>query len=147
MSTTFVCKEATTRAEVDAITEVIWAAHYSPYQPFFSAYNPIFGPTSGDRESAIAASKERFWKMHVGTPGSHWVMIIDPETEKVVAGGEWTFNTSNPFPGGYEPDKIVAEQWPEGTVGRDFVSEMFKQLYKPRQTWMQRPVACKPNSS
>lgn len=145
MASSLICKEATTRADIDAIAEMLWKAYATPYRPFFSALNPIFGPSASDRAMAIAASKEKYWRsMHLnlndGT-SNHWIMIIEPETGKVVAGGQWGFHLKNPYPDGYVPEKIVARTWPPDTLERDFVTELMRQLYKPRQTWMQRPVA------
>lgn len=142
MSSPFIIKEATTRAEIDAIAEMNWKSFYTPYQPMFSALNPVLGPTEADRKAAIEVTKESYWKMHLGE-GSNWVMAIDPETSEVAAGCQWVFHTKNPYPDGYVPEKIVAANWPEGSPERELASKLLRQVYKPRQTWVQKPVACK----
>lgn len=129
-------KEATTRSEIDAIVDLVWKAQYNPYDPSFSAFFPVFGPTARDRETAIQKSKDRLWQSHQSEPSSHWIYVEDPLTGKVVGGTEWQLYETNPFLSG--PPKLEAHWWPEGE-GRNFCNEILRQCYAPRHRWFTRP--------
>ncbi len=82
----FMTIEVTSWDEFDALIDVVWKAHYNPYDPAFSAFFPIFGPTAADREAAIQAGRmycnellrlchapKHQWmnRPHLGTSKSH----------------------------------------------------------------------------
>jgi len=136
MASSLILKEATTRSELDAITDVVWLANYTPYRALFSGIYPIFGPTTADREAAVTSSKNRNWKSHISDPSSHWFYVKDTESEQVLGGVQWKVHDTNPYPKGPVPFKV--DWWPEGE-GRNFVAEMLKQLYAARMWWMQKP--------
>ncbi|MCJ1271667.1 hypothetical protein MMC22_011572 [Lobaria immixta] len=129
-------KEAITRNELDAIVDLVWKAQYNPYDPSFSAFFPVFGPTARDREVAIKNSKDRLWQSHQSEPSSHWIYVEDPLTGEVVGGTEWQLYETNPFVNG--PPKMEASWWPEGE-GRNFCNEILRQCYAPRHRWLTRP--------
>lgn len=129
-------KEATTRNELDAVVDLVWKAQYNPYDPSFSAFFPVFGPTAGDREAAIKKSKDRLWQSHQSDSSSHWIYVEDPSTGEVVGATEWELYETNPFPEG--PPKMEASWWPEGE-GRNFCNEILRQCYAPRHRWLTRP--------
>lgn len=132
----FTTREATSRQDVDDITDLTWASHYNPYRPFVGLNLTVFGPTKEDRDAGVVASKQRYWDRHSANPASHWIMVHEKLTGKLVGASEWLINEKNPFPNGVP--KIIATWWPEG-VGRDFCSEMLNQAYLPRTSWMRRP--------
>lgn len=129
-------REAVTRHEFDAIVDLVWKAQYNPYDPSFSAFFPVFGPTAGDREAAIQKSKDRLWESHLSEPSSRWFYVQDPSTGEVVGGTEWQLHETNPYPSG--PPKIEATWWPEGE-GRHFCNEILRQCYAPRHQWFAKP--------
>ena len=129
-------KEVSGREELDAIIEIAWVANFNPYRPLIAGVFPIFGPTAADRQAAIQASKDRYWNAHVLDPSSHWLYVRESTTGQVLGGTQWQIYTRNPYLKG--TPELVAEWWPEGE-GRNFVTEMIRQLYKARHLWMHRP--------
>ena len=135
----YVVKELQTRAELDAVVDVIWKAQYSPYMPSASIFFPVFGYTAEDRVAGIADSKERLWKEHSSDPSSsHWIFVEDTTTSQVVAGALWEWHENNPFKDGIA--KVDMYWWPKGEA-KDFCEEMIRQAMTPRSLWMHRPHA------
>lgn len=132
----YAVREATTKQELDEIMEVIWAANYTPYEPFVQLFFPILGYTTAHREAAILESKERFWSYHLADPSSHWYYALDTSTGKVVGCAQWVISETNPFASGVP--KLRAPWWPEGE-GRSFCENILNQVYRPRAIWMTRP--------
>ena len=64
MGQRYVIREAKTKEELDEIIKVIWAANYTPYEPFMQLFFPVLGYTTAHREAAIAESKQRIWTRH-----------------------------------------------------------------------------------
>lgn len=126
----FVAREATTRSEFDALIDVVWKAQYNPYDPAFSAFSPIFGPTAADRKAAIQESKDRLWQTHLSDPSGHWIYVRDPTSGEVVGGTEWLIHKTNPYANG--APKMEAPWRPEGSEGRVFCNELLRQCYAPR---------------
>lgn len=132
----YVIREVTTKQELDGILDVIWAANYSPYEPFVQLFFPVLGYTSAHREAAIAESKDRFWSQHQGDPTSHWYYAFDTVTGDKVGCAQWVISQNNPFAAGVP--KLTAPWWPEGEC-RQFCESILNQVYRPRASWMTRP--------
>jgi hypothetical protein len=132
----YVIREANTKQELDEILDVIWAANYTPYEPFVQLFFPVLGYTPAHREAAIAESKDRFWTQHQADPSSHWYYAFDTTTGVKVGCAQWVISESNPFSAGVP--KLQAPWWPEG-VYRDFCESIINQVYRPRASWMTRP--------
>jgi|TARA_R110002003_G_scaffold172_1_gene14085 hypothetical protein len=132
----YVVREANTRQELDQILDVIWAANYTPYEPFVQLFFPVLGYTSAHREAAIIESKERFWVQHHTDPSSHWYYASDTATGQTIGCAQWMVSESNPFATGVP--KLTAPWWPEGECRR-FCESILDQVYKPRASWMTRP--------
>ncbi|KAL5117129.1 hypothetical protein ACEQ8H_004954 [Pleosporales sp. CAS-2024a] len=132
----YVVREATTRRELDGILDVIWAANYTPYEPFVQLFFPVLGYTSAHREAAIAESKERIWRQHQSDTCSHWYYAIDTATGKHIGCAQWVVSEQNPFASGVP--KLTAPWWPEGEC-RNFCESILNQVYRPRASWMTRP--------
>jgi hypothetical protein len=132
----YVIRQANTRQELDDILDVIWAANYTPYEPFVQLFFPVLGYTRAHREAAIIESKERFWSQHQADPSSHWYYAVDTITGDTVGCAQWVISESNPFAAGVPT--LKAPWWPEG-VCRDFCESIVNQVYKPRASWMTRP--------
>ncbi|KAH7382570.1 hypothetical protein DE146DRAFT_740177 [Phaeosphaeria sp. MPI-PUGE-AT-0046c] len=131
----YVVQEATTRKELDEILDVIWAANYTPYEPFVQLFFPVLGYTRAHREAAIAESKERFWSQHVADPSSHWYYAADSLTGEIVGCAQWVITEGNLFATGVP--KLEAPWWPEGEC-RKFCESILNQVYRPRASWMTR---------
>lgn len=129
-------REAKTKEELDEITNVIWAANYTPYEPFMQLFFPVLGYTTAHREAAIAESKQRIWTQHQADNASHWFYAFDTVTKKTVGCSQWVISTSNPFVAGIP--KLTAPWWPEGEHRR-FCESILNQVYRPRANWMTRP--------
>jgi GNAT superfamily N-acetyltransferase len=129
-------REVTTKEELEEIMDVIWAANYTPYDPFVQLFFPVQGYTSAHRESAIAESKDRFWNQHQADPSSHWYYALDTATGKIVGCAQWVISRTNPFAEGVP--KLKAPWWPEGE-SRRFCESIMNQVYRPRASWMTRP--------
>ncbi|KAJ4362978.1 hypothetical protein N0V83_010095 [Neocucurbitaria cava] len=97
MSDRYLVQEAKTRQELDAVMDVIWAANYTPYEPFAQIFFPVLGFTTAHREAAIAESKERFWNQHQADRSSHWFYAFDTVTGRAVGCAQWVISESNPF--------------------------------------------------
>lgn len=136
MANKYTVRQATTKKDMDAIMDVVWAANYTPYEPFVQLFFPVLGYLPSDREAAIAESKERFWNNHNADPASNWYYVQEIETGKVVACAQWENYTQNPFPDG--PPKLRAPWWPEGDH-RDFCELILNQVYAPHATYMACP--------
>jgi hypothetical protein len=136
MGARYVVREAKTKQELDDIMDVIWAANYTPYEPFMQLFFPVLGYTTAHREAAIAESKERFWKQHEADHTSHWFYAFDTVTSRAVGCAQWVVSTSNPFAPG--TPKLTAPWWPEGDYRR-FCESILDQVYRPRSSWMTRP--------
>ncbi|KAF1946909.1 hypothetical protein EJ02DRAFT_335068 [Clathrospora elynae] len=136
MSERYVVREAKTKQELDDIMTVIWAANYTPYEPFMQLFFPVLGFTTAHREAAIAESKERFRKQHQADPSSHWFYAFDTVTSKTVGCAQWVISETNPFAAG--APKLTAPWWPEGECRR-FCESILNQVYQPRASWMTRP--------
>ena len=135
----YAVKELRTRAEMDAVVDVIWKAQYSPYMPSASMFFPVFGYTSEDRVIGIARSKERLWKEHSSDPASsHWIFVEDTATAQIVAGALWEWHEKNAFTDGIP--KVDMYWWPKGEA-KEFCEEMIRQTLTPRSLWMHRPHA------
>jgi hypothetical protein len=132
----YAIREANTKQELDEILDVIWAANYTPYEPFVQLFFPVLGYTPAHREAAIAESKDRFWNQHQADPSSHWYYAFDTITGAKVGCAQWVISESNPFSAGVP--KLEAPWWPEG-VYRNFCESIINQVYKPRVSWMTRP--------
>jgi hypothetical protein len=135
-ATKYVVKHATTRAEMDGIMDVIWAANYTPYEPFVQLVFPVLGFLPQHREAAIAESKERFWINHQSDPSVNWYYIEEFESGKAVGCAQWEIHLKNPLANG--PPTLQAPWWPEGEY-RDFCELILNQTYKARASWMARP--------
>ncbi|KAF2877554.1 hypothetical protein BDV95DRAFT_674137 [Massariosphaeria phaeospora] len=131
-----ILKQAQTREELDTILDVIWAANYTPYDPFAQLFFPVLGFLQADREAALAESKQRFWNNHQSDPSSHWYYVVDTATALTVGCAQWQISKANPFPNGR--GVLTAPWWPEGEH-REFCEAVLEQVYKPRARWMQRP--------
>ncbi|KAL6710961.1 hypothetical protein ACN47E_006836 [Coniothyrium glycines] len=136
MNERYVVRTAKTRQELDAILDVIWAANYTPYEPFAQLFFPIHGFTAAHRAAAIAESKDRFWRQHQDDPASHWFYILDLSTGCAVGCAQWVISQTNPFIEG--TPKLTAPWWPEGEY-RKFCESVLNQVYRPRASWMTRP--------
>lgn len=132
----YTLRQATTRAEMDGIMEVIWAANYTPYEAFAQLCFPVLGFLTEHREAAVAESKERFWNNHQSEPSSHWYYIEEIASGKAVGCAQWEIHLKNPFTDG--TPKIQAPWWPEGDY-RNFCELILSQTYNPRAIWMARP--------
>ena len=128
-------EEVTTRKDLDAIVDVIWAA-MDGFDPSHQVFYPVFGDNATDRDTAIKTSKERVWQDHENDNSSHWVGAWDKVGGEVVGGCQWRIYEHNPYPDG--TPKVEAVWWPEGE-GRRFASEVVRQCYTPRMIWMARP--------
>ncbi|KAI9654795.1 MAG: hypothetical protein M1821_005789 [Bathelium mastoideum] len=138
---TYTTHECTDLATFRSIVRAIWTANHHPYQPYFSAYNPVFGPTPADRNAAIESSCQRKWATHLATPASHWIYVLDEEIGEVVGATEWRLYEESPYAGerGLEGGlPYEASAWPEGSVGREFVKMMLKRQYGHRRRWLDR---------
>ncbi len=129
-------REAKTKQELDEILNVIWAANYTPYEPFMQLFFPVLGYTSAHRDLAIAESKQRFWKQQQDDSSSHWFYAFDTVTSKTVGCSQWVISMANPFAAGVP--KLTAPWWPEGEYRR-FCESILNQVYRPRANWMTRP--------
>ncbi|KAI4947816.1 hypothetical protein J4E86_008332 [Alternaria arbusti] len=136
MGQRYVIREAKTKQELDEILDVIWAANYTPYEPFMQLFFPVLGYTSAHRDLAVAESKQRFWKQHQEDTSSHWFYAFDTVTNKTVGCSQWVISTVNPFAAG--TPKLTAPWWPEGEY-RSFCESILNQVYRPRANWMTRP--------
>lgn len=132
----YVVREAKMRKEMDDIMEVIWAANYTPYEPFVQLFFPILGYTRAHREDAIAESKERFWTQHEADKSSHWFYVFDVMSGQTVGCAQWVVSETNPFAKG--TPKLTAPWWPDGEC-RKFCESILQQVYTPRASWMGRP--------
>ncbi|KAH7072348.1 hypothetical protein FB567DRAFT_454523, partial [Paraphoma chrysanthemicola] len=132
----YVVREANTRQELDNILDVIWAANYTPYEPFVQLFFPVLGYTPAHREAAIIESKERFWVQHLADSSSHWYYALDVATGQTVGCAQWTVSECNPFAAGVP--QLTAPWWPEGECRR-FCESILNQVYRPRASWMTRP--------
>lgn len=132
----YVVREASTRRELDQILEVIWAANYTPFEPFVQLFFPVLGYTPAHREAAIAESKTRFWSQHQDDPSSHWYYALDTIKGTIVGTAQWVISESNPFAAGIPV--LKAPWWPEGEC-RNFCESIINQVYRPRASWMTRP--------
>jgi len=136
MGQQYVIREAKTKEELDEIINVIWAANYTPYEPFMQLFFPVLGYTTAHREAAIAESKQRIWTQHQADNASHWFYAFDTVTKKTIGCSQWVISTSNPFVAGIP--KLTAPWWPEGEHRR-FCESILNQVYRPRANWMTRP--------
>ncbi|KAF2443203.1 hypothetical protein P171DRAFT_362972 [Karstenula rhodostoma CBS 690.94] len=136
MAASFVVREMKTKAEMDAIMDVIWTANYDPYDTYAQLFFPVLGYTASAREAAMAESKDRFWETHNSTPTSNWFYVENVTTGQVVGCAQWEIHTQNPFKAGAPTPR--APWWPEGEY-RDFCEEIVRQVYTPRTNWMRRP--------
>lgn len=140
MGQRYFVREAKTKQELDSILEVIWAANYTPYEPFMQLVFPVLGYTSAHREAAISESKQRFWEEHQTDQSIHWFYAFDTVTNRAVGCAQWVISTTNPFAAG--TPALTAPWWPEGER-RSFCESILNQVYKPRASWMTRPHCCK----
>ena len=136
MTERYVVRTAKTKKELDDILEVIWAANYTPYEPFVQLFFPILGFTPAHRAAAVAESKERFWSQHQGDCSSNWFYIFDTVTGRTVGCAQWVISELNPFAAG--TPRLTAPWWPEGEC-RKFCESILNQVYRPRASWMTRP--------
>ncbi|CAN9113244.1 unnamed protein product [Alternaria alternata] len=129
MGQRYVIREAKTKEELDEIINVIWAANYTPYEPFMQLFFPVLGYTTAHREAAIAESKQRIWTQHQADNASHWFYAFDTVTKKTVGCSQWVISTSNPFVAGIP--KLTAPWWPEGEHRRFCESILNQVMGKP----------------
>jgi len=135
MNDRYLVREVKQKQELDDILDVIWAANYTPYEPFVQLFFPVLGFTSIHRKAALQESKERFWKQHTSDPSSHWLYAFDTVTGNIVGCAQWVISMANPFAKGVP--KLEAPWWPEGE-GRKFCESILNQVYRPRANWMTR---------
>ncbi|KAF2850512.1 hypothetical protein T440DRAFT_489719 [Plenodomus tracheiphilus IPT5] len=136
MSAQYAVREAKTKQELDQIVDVIWAANYTPYEPFVQIFFPILGFTKAHREAAIIEAKERLWAQHQHDASSHWWYAFDTVTGKIVGSAQWVISRTNLFAAGIPT--LTAPWWPEGE-SRRFCESILNQVYRPRASWMTRP--------
>ncbi|KAF2475866.1 uncharacterized protein BDR25DRAFT_379440 [Lindgomyces ingoldianus] len=136
MAAKYILKQAGTKEEMNGIMDVIWAANYTPYEPFVQIFFPVTGIFPAERKAAIVESKARFWDLHQEDPSSNWFYVEEIGTGQPVGCAQWQLFLENPFPTG--PPKLQATWWPE-TEDREFCEQILNQIYKPRASWMTRP--------
>ncbi|KAI9690732.1 MAG: hypothetical protein M1820_009863 [Bogoriella megaspora] len=131
--TTFKVVEASTREELDAIVDCLWAVMEGTATAL-----KVFCPIITDRDTALRECKERIWNDHVKDPTGRWIYVRDSSCPilKVLGTCQWRIYEQNPYPDGM-PD-VRAAWWPEGE-GREFAIEFLKQRMAPRVAWMSRP--------
>ena len=140
----YLLKEAYSRAELDAIVDVMWAAHYNPYRATFQTFFPILGPTAEDMERAIAECKDRLWEQHRNQHqhqhqhqhrdgGGHWLYVLDRLTSEVVGGTHWQLQQPSVEHAG--PIQLEATWWPPGEA-REFAAAVIGQVYAPRHRFL-----------
>ncbi|KAF2676395.1 hypothetical protein K458DRAFT_424720 [Lentithecium fluviatile CBS 122367] len=130
--------QAKTRAHMDTILDIIWAANYSPYDPLIQLFFPIHGYDASAQHAAVTESKARFWDQHCNAPhgSSNWYYVSETATGKAVGCAQWEAHSENPF-GKEEGKRIEAGWWPEGEY-RAFCESVLEQVYRPRASWMGR---------
>lgn len=141
---TYTVHECTDLPTFRTLIPVLWTANHHPYQPYFSAYNPVFGPTATDREAAIERSCQLYWSNHLACPESHWIYARNEEDGSVTGVTRWDLYEESPF-GRFEAkgdgtaqQQSPADIWPEGSVGREFVAVMRRRQYAHRRRWLDR---------
>ena len=133
----YTVQELQTRAELDAVVEVMFKAQYTPYLPSIAIYFPVFGYTKEARAAGIVAAQDRLWKENLSSTSSHWIFIRDEATGDIIAGTLWEWNErGSPFKNGIS--KIDCYWWPD-VEARIFCEEMLRHAVTPRCIWMQRP--------
>ena len=130
-------REVTTRAELDAVVDVVWVAQYNPYRPMFQTFFPVLGPMAQDRQQAIRESKDRLWEAHCSTDSSHWIFVEDTTSFEIVGGTQWQ-TIEDPSAHVGPLSKLEASWWPEGE-SRDFCSEVIRQVYAPQHQLLRGP--------
>ncbi|KAL8947502.1 MAG: hypothetical protein Q9222_006221 [Ikaeria aurantiellina] len=123
----------------DEFTELIqcqWESYETPFNGFFQIYCPTIGTGPSARLDAMRESSNRQWEWHKDDSTSHWIKVIDTETDKVIGGAQWNMYPENPYVNGMETPEPY--WWPEGE-GRAYVSMALEQWYAPRRERMRRP--------
>ena len=131
----YTCREIICKEDLDALVPIIHKAQNDPYLPSVNIFFPINPLSPYDPTPAIQAASERLWKSHRGNPASHWIVVDDEESGEIVGGGQWEIFETNPFANGIP--KIDVHWWPAGE-GRQYCSEILRQVYGPRCLLMRR---------
>ncbi|KMU77223.1 hypothetical protein CISG_06067 [Coccidioides immitis RMSCC 3703] len=70
-------------------------------------------------------------------PESHWIKVVDLDAGGELAGAaRWLVYERDPFK---EGEEVVADWWPEASMGREFATKTLQQLDAPRGKMARRP--------
>ncbi|KAI1919548.1 hypothetical protein LOZ12_000415 [Ophidiomyces ophidiicola] len=110
-----------------------WTSFENPYSGLLRVVGPIF---NGDRAASLATNVTVQLAQHKSTPESNWVKVVDADAGNKLAGAaRWLIFEHDPF----EKPEIVADWWPEATIGREFATRVLLQLEEPRKQRARRP--------
>ncbi|KAL8708173.1 MAG: hypothetical protein Q9220_006934 [cf. Caloplaca sp. 1 TL-2023] len=126
-------------SSADEFIELIrcqWESYETPFNGFFQIYCPTVGTGPNARLDSMEESTERQWEWHKDDKTSHWLKVVDIETDQVIGGAQWNVYQDNPYVDGMEP--LEPYWWPEGEA-RAYISMALEQWYAPREQRMKKP--------
>lgn len=88
---------------------------------------------------ALQEGIKRTIAKHRADPASHWIKVVENDSNRVVGAARWVVATSNPHT---SPPVADAFWWPEGEQ-REFANLLMKQFREAWYRQMQRPHICK----
>lgn len=109
-------------AEFDAI----WPMHFQAFQNPYNSFSKFFNPVHTTIDAAIEISKARHVAMWEGNAASHWIKVMDKETQHVIGAALWELNQSGYTVGDGERFKtsFKATQHVEGSEERLFAEKL-----------------------
>lgn len=133
--------EAVREEDFPELVRAVWEAFEDPFQSLSRLYCPIVN-------NDVPASLDAFTQLMLAElaaepPGRlAWIKVVDSEAnDSIVAGSKWCFYQENPH-ANQDEEGFVAFWHPDG-IGREFATEAFRQIDRPRKTMARRPHARK----
>lgn len=127
-------------ADFNAMAPAIWEAFETPFTPYLRITVYLKGDSPEDRTESIEASAAGALAIHEANPNSHWIKVIDSDTNQLVGASKWVFHQLSPYTG---PQELpVATWWPEGE-GRTYASNYVQQVEALKSRLYNRPHVCK----
>ncbi|EAS30278.3 GNAT family acetyltransferase [Coccidioides immitis RS] len=113
----------------------MWTSFENPFSGLLRVVAPIL---NDDRAASFATNIQVQLAQHKATqPESHWIKVVDLDAGGELAGAaRWLVYERDPFK---EGEEVVADWWPEGSMGREFATKTLQQLDAPRGKMARRP--------
>ena len=134
----FETTEVSADADFNELVRVEWEAYEQPYCRLIRLFFPLLDNGPDPRAEALKESIERQLQWHNEDPTSHWIKVVDTETERIVGAACWLIYEENP----YSTQSDAECTWYPAGEAREMANSLMGQFLTPRTKYMEKPHIC-----